>query len=128
MRGASEDSDDKVSPRDFKRADDSLSSKEIQEQSNQRFLELEELLQQRTETYETKVFELNEVVNTKQIEMEEMKEKFETKLAQERERLNEAVEVLKKDLVTRDNKDIPELKFQIVKLEEEVTQATQTAT
>lgn len=56
--------------------------------------------------------------------MEEMKEKFETKLAQERERLNEAVEVLKKDLVTRDNKDIPELKFQIVKLEEEVTQAT----
>lgn len=29
MRGASEDSDDKVSPRDFKRADDSLSSKEI---------------------------------------------------------------------------------------------------
>ena len=40
-----------------------------------------------------------------------MREKFEAKLAQERERLNEALEGLKKDLVARDNKDIPELKF-----------------
>lgn len=56
-----------------------------------------------------------------------MREKFEAKLAQERERLNEALEGLKKDLVARDNKDIPELKFQIVKLEEEANQATQTA-
>ena len=126
MRGASEGDSERPSP--FKRPDDSLSSKEIQEQqSNQRFQELEELLQQRTETYENRIFELNETLQTKEGEMEEMRERFEQKLASERERLNETLAGLKEDLVARDNKDIPELKVQIVRLEEETNQATQTA-
>ncbi len=86
MRGASEDSDEPrhvgPSPRDFKRVgEDSMSSKEIQEQSNQRFQELEELLQQRTDQYETKIFELNEEIHARDAAAEETRAKYEVKLA-----------------------------------------------